>query len=405
MQTELFRQHQEDGQVHSVSEITKEIRKSLECKYLQVWIRGEISNLRAHSSGHRYFLLKDATAQMKAVLFRGDAHGLSYLPEEGDECLAFGDITVYEPRGEYQLRVRHLMQDGLGNLRMQFERLKEKLLKEGLFDQERKRSLPIMAKKIALVTSLGGAVLHDFITILKRRGWKGEVLIFGSSVQGKEAPLDLIRALSKAQSFPEVELIVLARGGGSIEDLWAFNDERLIRFLAECPKPTISAIGHQTDFTLSDFVADFRSETPSAAAEWISSQFIRVSERLENLKKQIHELPKKAIAVSFDRLKLCEARLAASSPLALMQRQNQFLDDLETRIQSTTRNRLERASDSLQFLDKRLQGCSLESSLLKGFSYFKDEKGRIIDSAKKLADGQKVSAQFKDGVRNMKVEK
>jgi len=188
MQTELFEQEEEDSPIFSVTQVTNEVKKSLERKFRQIWIRGEISNLRAHSSGHFYFVLKDTKAQIKAVLFRGDAMGLSYLPQEGDECLAFGDITIYEPRGEYQVRVRHLMQDGLGNLRAQFEKLKNNLLQEGLFEESRKKTLPKLPTKIGVITSSTGAALQDFISILKRRKWGGEVYLFHASVQGKDAP-------------------------------------------------------------------------------------------------------------------------------------------------------------------------------------------------------------------------
>ena len=196
MQTELFEKHEVDDQVMSVTQLTQQVRKSLEKKFAMVWIRGEISNLRVHSSGHRYFLLKDDSAQIKGVLFRGDANGLSYLPNEGDECLIFGDVTVYEPRGEYQIRIKHVLKDGLGNLRVQFENLKQKLIHEGLFDEEKKQVLPRFANNIGIVTSLEGAALQDFISILKRRDWKGNIFVFGSSVQGRQAPEELIRALT-----------------------------------------------------------------------------------------------------------------------------------------------------------------------------------------------------------------
>ena len=176
-----------------------------------------------------------------------------------------------------------MMQDGMGNMRLQFERLKEKLLKEGLFDQARKKTLPPLARRVAIISSASGAALQDFLSILKRRGWNGSVFLFNSPVQGKDAPAGLSDALSRAVSFSGIDLIVLARGGGSIEDLWAFNDERLVREVASCPIPTISAVGHQTDFVLTDFGADFRAETPSAAAEWISSEHLRLLNKLEEL--------------------------------------------------------------------------------------------------------------------------
>ena len=263
MQTKLFEQEDSDTPILSVSEITREVKKSLEKQFFQIWIRGEISNLRAHSSGHYYFTLKDSKSQIKAVLFRGDAMGSSYIPKEGDECLAFGDITVYEPRGDYQLRVRHIMPDGLGGLKAKFEELKKRLLDEGLFDEDRKKALPEIPTVVGVVTSLNGAALQDFISILRRREWGGTVYLFNSSVQGIGAPSELRKAVKLAQQIKGIELLVITRGGGSMEDLWSFNDEQLVRDIAACEIPTISAVGHQTDFVLTDFVADLRAETPS----------------------------------------------------------------------------------------------------------------------------------------------
>ena len=405
MQVELFEQHEEDTPVLSVSKITRQVRKSLEKSFSQVWVRGEVSNLLAHSSGHRYFLLKDSSAQLKAVFFQRDALGSTYLPNEGDECLVFGDITVYEPRGEYQLRVKHMMQDGLGNLRQQFELLKEKLYKEGLFEEERKKPLPSLPRKVAIVTSLKGAALHDFTSILKRRAWAGEILIFSSMVQGREAPQQLLKALGQAQCHPGLDLIVLARGGGSIEDLWAFNDEELVRAVGQCSLPTISAIGHQTDFVLTDFIADFRAETPSAAAEWISSEYIRLTKQLGDLAIRFLEIPRQSLERKSSAVSLWKARLAAFSPEYSLQRQAQLLDELETRMSATLTHRMERTADRLASLDKRLEGCSLQTALGKGFAYLQDEEGTILDQAKFLKEGSLLSVTLKDGSKQVRVEK
>ena len=405
MQVELFEQHEEDTPVLSVSKITRQVRKSLEKTFSQIWVRGEVSNLLAHSSGHRYFLLKDASAQLKAVFFQRDALGSTYLPNEGDECLVFGDITVYEPRGEYQLRVKHMMQDGLGNLRQQFELLKEKLFKEGLFEEERKKPLPSLPRKVAIVTSLKGAALHDFTSILKRRAWAGEILIFSSMVQGREAPQQLLKALGQAQCHPGLDLIVLARGGGSIEDLWAFNDEELVRAVGQCSLPTISAIGHQTDFVLTDFIADFRAETPSAAAEWISSEYIRLTKQLGDLAHRLLEIPRQSLERKSSAVSLWQARLTAYSPESSLQRQAQLLDELETRMSATLTHRMERTADRLASLDKRLEGCSLQTALGKGFAYLQDEEGTILDQAKFLKQGSLLSVTLKDGSKQVRVEK
>ena len=404
MQTELFEQEEEDSPIFSVTQVTNEVKKSLERKFRQIWIRGEISNLRAHSSGHFYFVLKDKKAQIKAVLFRGDAMGLSYLPQEGDECLAFGDITIYEPRGEYQVRVRHLMQDGLGNLRAQFEKLKNNLLQEGLFEESRKKTLPKLPTKIGVITSSTGAALQDFISILKRRKWGGELYLFHASVQGKDAPAALIKAVNEAASFKEIELLVITRGGGSLEDLWAFNNEPLVRTLADCKIPTISAIGHQTDFVLTDFVADLRAETPSGAAEWISSQFLSYQEFIQEMTVRLKEAPHSILSKYQDQLELLKLRLDRSSPITQIEKHHQYLDEWENRLKTTLRHRTERISDKLQSLEHRLTNCSLQSSLQKGFSYFKNTDGKILSSSKMLRSGAMVQAIFKDGTKDLKVE-
>jgi len=404
MQTELFEQEDEDSTVFSVTQVTNEVKRSLEKRFRQIWIRGEISNLRAHSSGHFYFVLKDTKAQIKAVLFRGDAMGLSYLPQEGDECLAFGDITIYEPRGEYQVRVRHLMQDGLGNLRAQFEKLKNNLLQEGLFEESRKKILPKLPTKIGVITSSTGAALQDFISILKRRKWGGEVYLFHASVQGKDAPAALIKAVNEAASLKEIELLVITRGGGSLEDLWAFNNEPLVRTLADCKIPTISAIGHQTDFVLTDFVADLRAETPSGAAEWVSSQFLSYQEFIQEMTVRLREAPQLILSKYQDQLELLEVRLDRSSPITQIEKHHQYLDEWENRLKTTLRHRTERISDKLQSLEHRLTNCSLQSSLQKGFSYFKNKEGKILNSSKMLRTGAMVQATFKDGTKNLKVE-
>jgi len=404
MQTELFEQEEEDSPIFSVTQVTNEVKKSLERKFRQIWIRGEISNLRAHSSGHFYFVLKDTKAQIKAVLFRGDAMGLSYLPQEGDECLAFGDITIYEPRGEYQVRVRHLMQDGLGNLRAQFEKLKNNLLQEGLFEESRKKTLPKLPTKIGVITSSTGAALQDFISILKRRKWGGELYLFHASVQGKDAPAALIKAINEAASFKEIELLVITRGGGSLEDLWAFNNEPLVRTLADCKIPTISAIGHQTDFVLTDFVADLRAETPSGAAEWISSQFLSYQEFIQEMTVRLKEAPHSILSKYQDQLELLKLRLDRSSPITQIEKHHQYLDEWENRLKTTLRHRTERISDKLQSLEHRLTNCSLQSSLQKGFSYFKNTDGKILSSSKMLRSGAMVQAIFKDGTKDLKVE-
>lgn len=394
-----------DGErVWSVAELTREVRGCLEASFQAVWVRGEVSNLRVQPSGHCYFTLKDEASLLRVVLFRGDAVRQEVLPEEGGEFAVFGELTVYEPRGEYQLRARHLLGVGSGGLRREFELLKRKLLEEGLFDAERKRALPNAPGRVAIVTSATGAAFQDFISILRRRDWRGEVLLFPSKVQGSEAPGELLSALLKAQAFPGVDLVVLGRGGGSAEDLWAFNDEKLVRAVAGCSIPIISAVGHQVDFALTDFAADFRAETPSAAAERISSSFLEQRDRLEGMEEDLLASLRNSLAGAAGRLELSEARLRGHSPKALVENAQLRLDELEERAVSMTRERLSRWFIRLDSLERRLEGNSLAGTLKRGFSLLRNEAGKPVGKKAELKSGQSVSATFADGEATLRVE-
>jgi exodeoxyribonuclease VII large subunit len=256
--------------IYTVSALTREIRERLETHFALVWVSGEVSNLRQPLSGHFYFTLKDAGAQLRAVLFRGNHLHCRYKPQEGAQILCRGRLTVYEPRGEYQLVVDYLEPLGLGALAQAFEALKTRLQAEGLFDAAHKKSLPFLPRRIALVTSPTGAVVRDFLRLLRSRHPNLEVLIYPVKVQGGEAAGEITQALNELPSFPRIDVIVLARGGGSLEDLWPFNEESVARAIYRCPIPVVSAIGHEVDFTIADFVADVRAPTPSAAVELVA---------------------------------------------------------------------------------------------------------------------------------------
>jgi exodeoxyribonuclease VII large subunit len=262
--------------VWSVSELTARIKTQLEEGFPTVWVEGEISNLRTPGSGHAYFTLKDEVAQLRAVLFRGRGRRVRFDLEDGMQVLAFGGLDVYAARGEYQLVVELLEPKGLGALQAAFEQLKRRLEAEGLFDQARKRPLPAFPRTIAIVTSPTGAAIRDMLNIIGRRFGDLRILIFPVRVQGDEAPLEIVEALTAIAGMLEVDVVIVGRGGGSIEDLWAFNDERVARAIFACPYPVISAVGHETDFTIADFVADLRAPTPSGAAELVVREKLEV---------------------------------------------------------------------------------------------------------------------------------
>lgn len=259
----------ETRQVFTVAALTQEIKRLLEGRFATLWVEGEISNMTAARSGHWYFTLKDDKAQLSCVMFRGQNARLSAPPREGAQVLLSGRVNVYEPRGSYQLVVSTLEDRGAGRLREQFEALKRRLAQEGLFDAERKRPLPLLPRRIALVTSPEGAAVRDMIRVILRRFPKAAIVLVPSLVQGEAAPGQLVAAIARAQSLERVDVLIVGRGGGSIEDLWAFNDEAVARAIAASRVPVVSAVGHETDVTIADFVADVRAATPSVAGELV----------------------------------------------------------------------------------------------------------------------------------------
>jgi len=269
--------------VLTVSDVTAEIRTALESGFGELWIEGEISNCRVWNTGHVYFTLKDPTAQLKAVMFRTAYRYLKFKIEDGLHVVARGRLSVYEPKGEYQLVCEHLEPHGRGALQLAFEQLKRKLHAEGLFAADRKRPIPALPRKIGIVTSLDGAALRDILKILSRRHPNAHIVVRPVRVQGEGAAEDIAKALKAIASVPGVDVIIVGRGGGSIEDLWAFNEESLARTIAACPVPVISAVGHEVDVTIADFVADLRAPTPSAAAEMVVTAKEEFHARIDRL--------------------------------------------------------------------------------------------------------------------------
>ena len=268
----------------SVSELSARLRGVIEEAFAEVWVEGEISNGRAWNSGHFYFTLKDAGAQMKGVMFRSTLRYLKFKPEDGLHVVARGRISLYEPKGEYQLVCEHMEPVGFGPLQLAFEQLKKKLAAEGLFDEARKRPLPALPRRIGIVTSIDGAALRDIVRVLRRRYPNAHLVIAPARVQGEGAAADIARAIRRVARIDDVDVVIVGRGGGSMEDLWAFNEEAVARAIAACPLPVISAVGHETDFTIADFAADLRAPTPSAAAELVvrkKDEFVAHIDRLE----------------------------------------------------------------------------------------------------------------------------
>lgn len=415
----------------SVTEFTRRVKALLEGGLKPGWVRGEVSNLRIQASGHVYFSLKDAGAQVRAVMFRGDAARQTTKLREGGQVVVYGEASVYEARGEYQLIVRAAVDDGTGRLQREFEALKARLAAEGVFNKERKRPLPRLPRTVGFVTSPTGAAVQDFLRILARREWRGRVVVLPAKVQGEGAAAECAAMIAAANDAiacgVNFDLLVVGRGGGSLEDLWAFNEEVLVRAVAASRVPVISAVGHEIDFTLCDFAADARAETPSAAAELISSGFVAEAERLARLGRALAGEAEVALTAARDRLDGLGARLKLLSPAAQVERGWLRLDDLRNRSDAALahamqarrhdvallagrlaaagpQRKVEAESQRLLGFWKRLQAASPASVLNRGFAIVRDEQGRPVTRAAALQAGERVGIEFGDGRGSARVE-
>lgn len=416
-----------DVRAESVSEFTRRVKTVLETGVRPSWVRGEISNLRAQGSGHFYFSLKDAGAQVAAVLFRGDALRQTVKLRDGAQVIVYGEVSVYEARGQYQLIVRIVVEDGIGRLQREFEALKARLAAEGLFAPENKRAIPPMPLTVGFITSPTGAAVQDFCRIVTRRKWCGRVVVLPAKVQGEGAATELVGMLQLAERLKIFDLLVIGRGGGSLEDLWAFNEEQLVRAVAACAVPIISAVGHEIDFTLCDFAADLRAETPSAAAELITSHFVGCGDRVRQAEEAMLALVDGAMRAADARLDHARSRLRLLSPAAQVEQGHLRVDDLANRLGAALRDcvaarrhdfaearaklaarspqtRVERESHRLLALWKRLQAASPVSVLNRGFVIMRDADGKPVTRRAGVKEGEKFAAEFSDGTAPLRAE-
>lgn len=336
----LLMQEDTETTVLSVEQLNRQIRQLIEGEMSLVWVQGELSNFKAHTSGHYYFSLKDSKSQISAVMFRGHNSRLKFRPTDGLEVIVRGRVSVYEPRGSYQIVCEMMEPVGAGALQKAFEQLKEKLKKEGLFDLARKRPIPALPRHIAIVTSPTGAAIRDMLNVLARRNRAVQVTLVPTLVQGEGSAAQIAEALRKAALLEKVDVIIIGRGGGSIEDLWGFNDEALARAIAACPVPVISAVGHEIDFTIADFVADLRAPTPSAAAELVVKNTADLAHRLESLEKMLRFAMLKFIRQESQKLETLTHRLV--DPQRRLQDLNQRNDELLQRLQQSVASAFEK---------------------------------------------------------------
>ena len=345
-------------EVYSVSRLNREVRTLLERALRVVWVEGELSNFSQPASGHWYFSLKDRDAQLRCAMFRMKNVLVGFTPREGAQLLVRGRISVYEARGEYQLIVEHLEEAGLGALKRNFERLKAKLAAEGLFALERKRSLPRFPRRVGVITSPTGAALHDILKILARRYPPAAVLVYPTAVQGAAAVPALVAALTTASARAECDVLILARGGGSLEDLWAFNDERVARAIHACALPVVTGVGHEIDFSIADFVADARAPTPSAAAELVVPDRLACLEAIARAAQRLSGGMRRELRVGSTRLEAARRRLSLAHPGVRLQQRMQRLDDLMRRLAAAARAGLHRDGRRLAHSHARLLGRS-----------------------------------------------
>jgi len=345
----------------SVRELVAGVRQRMEREYADIWVAGEISNCRPAPSGHIYFTLKDGEAQLPAVLFRRQAQLLRFRPKDGMAVLARGRVSVYEPRGQLQLIAETLEPRGAGALQLAFEQLKARLLAEGLFDAERKRALPAFPRSVGVITSTGGAVLHDIVKVVRRRHERLNLLIYPAAVQGPECAASVAAGVHwfnqnrLGADAGAVDLILIARGGGSIEDLAGFNDEALARTIAASELPVVSAIGHETDFTIADFVADLRAPTPSAAAEVITAAQHRIEERVQALDGRVRRAMRYQLAMARQRFTAVSIRQMQNRLLALIGRRAQRVDDLRYRLEAAMSRRVRARANQVAALTARVE--------------------------------------------------
>lgn len=389
----------ERREVLSVRALTLYVKNLIEGDELlaDLWVRGEISNWRRHVSGHCYFTLKDEYAQVRCVMFRSQAARLRFEPEDGMRVLARGRVSVFERDGLYQFYVAELEPDGRGALHLAFEQLKARLMAEGLFDPARKRPLPRLPRKIGIVTSPTGAAIRDMITVARRRFPNVHIVLAPALVQGDGAPASLIAALSQVVRVPGVDVVIIGRGGGSLEELWAFNDEALARAIAACPVPVVSAVGHETDFTIADFVADLRAPTPSAAAELVVPSKSDLVRLLRTAEARLEAAARAQIARRRERLRLLSGRRVLQRPGDGILAARQQIDGLTRRLALAADGLIRRHRAALGGLAGRLDALSPLAVLARGYAIVRDEGGRVVRAPGDVAAGQRLELILQHG--------
>ena len=384
-----------EAKVFSVKEINRLVRELLEQSFPSFWISGEISNFISASSGHWYFSLKDDEAQVRCTMFKNKNMAADWVPKNGEKIEAKCFIGLYEARGEYQLNIELIRHAGTGLLSEAFNQLKEKLLKEGLFETSRKKLIPQFPKSIGVITSPTGAAIEDILITLKRRSPHIPIFIYPSLVQGKEAPLAIVKAIETANIRMECDVLILARGGGSIEDLWAFNEEIVARAIVASKIPTITGVGHETDTTIADFVSDLRAPTPTGAAELVTSHTVELIKTIQVYKNQLNKVMAGVIRELMQKIDYLEKRLI--SPRQQIQRQKEQIHQYIQRINQSMKNAMIQYRLNIDKLKLNLDHLSPHAVLSRGYSIITNVDGQIVNNANQLKLDDKIRIRLNHG--------
>ena len=371
--------------IFTVSRLNQTVRLLLEQEMGQVWISGEISNFTQPSSGHWYFTLKDDTAQVRCAMFRNSNRRVTFRPQHGQQVLVRANITLYEPRGDYQIIVESMQPAGEGLLQQKYEQLKAKLQAEGLFDQQFKKSLPSPAHCVGVITSKTGAALHDILHVLKRRDPSLPVIIYPTAVQGDDAPGQIVRAIELANARGECDVLIVGRGGGSLEDLWSFNDERVARAIFASHIPVVSAVGHETDVTIADFIADLRAPTPSAAAEIVSRNQLELLRQIQHGQQRLEMAMDYYIANRTRRFTQLHHRLQQQHPQLRLARQQTVLERLRQRMNFALENKIKQANQRQQRVSQRLSQQNPQPRIYRAQTRIQQLQYRLADKSRELS--------------------
>lgn len=393
-------------QVYSVTAVNKMARFLMEESFPSVWVEGEISNYLHHGSGHRYFSLKDDECQLRCAMWRSSAAGLRFEPKDGLKVLANGNLTVYERNGQYQLVVKKLLPAGMGALELAFRQLKEKLEKEGLFDPAHKQELPRYPMRVGIVTSPTGAVIHDIIRVIRRRNHKLDIVLWPSEVQGDVAPPQLVEGVRRLNEYGALDLIIIGRGGGSLEDLWAFNDERVVRAVYESRLPIIAAVGHEVDVTLTDLAADYSAATPSMAAEIAAWPLADLQEMLSSSLEEMQKALRDNLRRKQDRLAELMRSRALVRPESILEPRYQYLDNQIRLLGLLSDKRFDTFRKGIVLAATRLEALSPLAVMARGYSVARLlPKGNVMRSIQQVAVGSQIETVVQDGLVQSTVER